>query len=273
MGGGPGGPIPYRIYIDSGVVFLCTVGLAPVSPLVAPAAMLYFLYCSPLWRRNCIFVYRPKFDTGGSRWPFLSDVCITSMLVAQILLTTLMVLKEAIGPAIFAALPMIPTYLHRQKTKKRYHKSYKDAALLNTALLDGWDNRTPMSMEKREGYRKFLVDAHRAAYIPICIAGSSTDTLTAEPAVVIPLPYDIDAHTSEPYTPVTDMSNIEGNDSFQESLLPSRSDIYATQSPYALPTPPPYRNLASLQHGASLRRLTSTKFSLSPNRTEEFSNE
>jgi hypothetical protein len=34
MGGGPGGPIPYRIYIDCGVVFVCVVALAPQSPLV-----------------------------------------------------------------------------------------------------------------------------------------------------------------------------------------------------------------------------------------------
>jgi hypothetical protein len=34
MGGGPGGPIPYRIYIDGGVVFVCVIALAPQSPLV-----------------------------------------------------------------------------------------------------------------------------------------------------------------------------------------------------------------------------------------------
>ena len=78
MGGGPGGPIPYRIYVDGGVVFMCVVSLAPQSPLVAPIALLYYFVCVPLWRRNCIFLYRPKFDTGGDRWPFLSDMLITS---------------------------------------------------------------------------------------------------------------------------------------------------------------------------------------------------
>ena len=34
MGGGPGGPIPYRIYIDGGVVLVCVIALAPQSPLV-----------------------------------------------------------------------------------------------------------------------------------------------------------------------------------------------------------------------------------------------
>ena len=156
VGGGPGGPIPYRIFIDSGVVFLCIVTLAPASPLVAPFALLYFLYCAPLWRRNCLFVYRPKFDSGGSRWPFLSEVFIWSIVVGQILLTTMMALKEAVGPAIFAALPIIPTLLFRKMSRHRFLKSYMDAGLLQTSLLDGWDTAVPTDMEKREEFRQFL---------------------------------------------------------------------------------------------------------------------
>ena len=54
------------------------------------------------------------------------------------------------------------------------------------SLLDGWDNANPTSLESREEFRQFLVDAHKAAYIPVCIAGGATNILTAEPAVVIP---------------------------------------------------------------------------------------
>mmetsp|Transcript_2086 Transcript_2086/g.3075 ORF Transcript_2086/g.3075 Transcript_2086/m.3075 type:complete len:165 (+) Transcript_2086:1-495(+) len=53
------------------------------------------------------------------------------------------------------------------------------------SLLDGWDNSLPTTVEKREEFRKFLVDAHKAAYIPVCIAGGATHVLTAEPAVVV----------------------------------------------------------------------------------------
>jgi hypothetical protein len=96
-GGGPGGPIPYRIYIDSGVVFLCTVALGPICPLLAPVSALYFLFCVPLLRRNCIFIYRPTFDAGGALWPFLADICLTSMIFAQVFLTVIMALKQAVG--------------------------------------------------------------------------------------------------------------------------------------------------------------------------------
>jgi len=51
MGGGPGGQTPYRIYIDSGVVFMCNVALSFAAPLIAPCALIYFCLCIPLWRR------------------------------------------------------------------------------------------------------------------------------------------------------------------------------------------------------------------------------
>lgn len=186
MGGGPGGPIPYRIYVDGGVVFLCVVALAPQSPLVAPVALLYYFFCVPLWRRNCIFMYRPKFDSGGERWPFLSDMLITSIFMGQFLLTLQMVLADAYGPALFSSIPALPTYLYRNFLISCFRRAYDDAGLLQTSLLDGWDNAIPTSLEKREEFRRFLVDAHKAAYIPVCIAGGATNILTAEPAVVIP---------------------------------------------------------------------------------------
>lgn len=49
-GGGPGGPVPYRVYVDSCMVILCLLALAPASPLIAPACLLYFLLCQPIFR-------------------------------------------------------------------------------------------------------------------------------------------------------------------------------------------------------------------------------
>ena len=186
-GSGAGAPLPFRIYVDSGVVLLCLHALAPASPLVAVFVFFYFLFSTPMLRRNVIFMYRPKFDAGGIRWPFLFDMSISSMFVGQILLATMMALKESLGPALLAAAPFIPTYLFRDAMRHKYLRAFNDVGLLQTSLLDGWDMANPESVETREARRKFLVDAHKAAYVPVCIAGtSSDDKLTAEPAVVIP---------------------------------------------------------------------------------------
>lgn len=44
-------------------------------------------------------------------------------------------------------------------------RSFEDAALLQTSLLDGWDTAAVDSFEDREEFRQFLVDAHKAAYV------------------------------------------------------------------------------------------------------------
>ena len=132
---GAGPPIPYRIYVDSGVVLLCLFALAPASPLIAPAACMYFLISLPLLRWTMIFLYKPKFDVGGGRFPFIFDVCVSAMLVGQILLMTMMLLKGATGPAIAAIIPFLPTIFYRFRLRTKYLKAFSDAALLQTSLL------------------------------------------------------------------------------------------------------------------------------------------
>lgn len=86
-------------------------------------------------RWTIIFLYRPKFDVGGGRFPFIFDICISGLLLGQILLVTMMVLKAAIGPAILAFLPMVPTIWFRHFVRSRYLRAFNDAALLQTSLL------------------------------------------------------------------------------------------------------------------------------------------
>jgi hypothetical protein len=94
-------------------------------------------------------------------------MCISALFVGEILLTVQMVLKQAAGPAAAAAVLMVPTYLFRKATKERFLRPFQDAALLQTSLLDGWDTSQDYSAEKREEFRQFLVDAHKAAYVSL----------------------------------------------------------------------------------------------------------
>lgn len=236
-GGGPGGPFPYRIYVDSGVVFLCVVALAPASPLVAVASFFYFLFSVPLLRRNVLFMHRPAFDGGGLRWPFIFDICISALLVGELLLSIQMALKTALGPAIAAGITVIPTILFYRNCKSRYLRPFKDAGLLQTSLLDGWDTAEETSMGRREEFRQFLVDAHKAAYVPVCIAGTDTDDyLTAEPALVVPEERD------------TDFAEGEFPEIPDEPLI-SQGQAEAAPAPEVLPF-----SRRSSQHGATLRR-------------------
>ena len=187
MGGGPGGPLPYRIYVDSGTIFLCLTALAPASPLLAPVALFNFACIIPLLRRNTIFVYRPKYDAGGVRWQFLCTILLSCLLTGQIMLTAQMALKLTIAPTVLAALPIIPIFSFRNKMQQQFCRAFRDTALLQTSNLDGWNTTDATSVDKREKFRRFLVDSHKAAYVPVCVAGGAvTRVLTAEPAAVVP---------------------------------------------------------------------------------------
>lgn len=179
------------------MVLMFALALAPAAPILSPFAVLYFIVSNPILRHVLIFTYKPQFDGGGIRWPFLFDACISSLLVSQILLGTMLALKKAVGPAVAASLLAIPTMVFRRTARRRFLQAYRDAALLQTSLLDGWDTTTEddatRTMEGREEFRQFLVDAHKAAYVPVCVAGTNTDKImTAEPAVVVPATTDTD---------------------------------------------------------------------------------
>ncbi len=170
-----------------------------------------------------IFLYRPKFDIGGGRFPFIFDICISGMIAGQIFLVAMMTLKRAVGPAVAAFCPMIPTIWFRYFVRRRYLRAFNDAALLQTSLLDGWDTNVETSQEKRAEFRKFLVDCHKAAYVPVCIAGDQSTFITAEPAVVVPAECDDD------YNSVHDASEFDGDPSFRGDISNFKSDLVSAR--------------------------------------------
>lgn len=170
---------------------------------------------TPVLRWILIFVHRPQHDGGGQRWPLLHEILISSMIVAQVLLTTMMVLKKAYGPALMAALSIVPTFMFGQIAKERFLRCYNDAGLVQTSDLDGWDLKKPITLAEREDFRRWLVDCHKASYIPICLAGLD-NFLTAEPAVVI---------SSERETPRAE--NVESRPDMWRRRTMSQDSTYA----------------------------------------------
>ncbi|KAG7359065.1 protein of unknown function DUF221-domain containing protein [Nitzschia inconspicua] len=193
-GGGPGGPPPYRINVDSGVVFMCITSIAPAAPLIAPFATLYYMIFIPMLRWLHIFVYRPKYDAGGARFPIYHEQIISSLILGQILTAASLLLKQGIvaGFTVFALI--FPTLFFSVWTKEQFYRSYMDAGLLQTSQLDGWG--VGKTIEGREKYRRWLVDCHKASYVPICLSGGE-DFLTSQPAVAVPTNRDLAEYAHE----------------------------------------------------------------------------
>eukprot|EP00536_Pseudo-nitzschia_multiseries_P011223 jgi/Psemu1/289570/fgenesh1_pg.371_\ len=217
-GGGPGGVVPYRVYVNSGVIFLCVVALSPLCPMVAPFSTLFFLFITPLLKWGFIFVYRPTFDAGGMRWPLLHRILMISVIVSQVLLAISLSLKKAFLLSMICLITIIFTWTFKNVCEDTFEESFNDAALLQTSELDGWNVEEGMSDVERERYRKWIVDCHKAAYVPVCV-NADDNYLTAEPAVVIPMEEDNPFQSS--------MDHDGSNDSRDQSSI--SSPTYARQ--------------------------------------------
>lgn len=180
---------------------------------------------------------RIRFDAGGIRFPFLFDVCISGMFVGQILLATMMGLKKSLGPCILAALGFVPTLWFRDRMRARFTRAFDDVGLLQTSLLDGWDTANREPFDVREERRKWIVDCHRASYVPVCVASTQTDVvLTAEPAIVVPTPEETGPNANF-YSHRRELSDVSMKDV-------SRDDYSMIQR----------RRMNDFQFGATLRR-------------------
>lgn len=252
-GGGPGGVVPYRIYVNVGIIFLCVVALAPLCPMLAPVGMLCLLFIIPMMKWSHIFVYRPIFDAGGKKWPLLHDIMMTAVFGSQIVLTISFVLKKGFIVAILSALSTTLTWTFGTVCKDTFGQSYSDAALLQTSELDGWNVEDETSMVERERYRKWLVDCHKASYVPICV-NAEDNFLTSEPAVVIPSERDQDIEVDFfqpsvdlPFEPHDNQDHLDGSSSPASSGRQRTSTLDSFSS---------YRSQrTSSQRGALFRRV------------------
>lgn len=114
-----------------------------------------------------------------------------AVFLVQIVLGAIMGVKRAYGAAILAGFAIIPTYTFDVVCKDKFGQSYKNAGLLQTSDLDGWNVDKETSVREREGFRRWLVDCHKASYVPVCVNGED-NFLTAEPAAVIATDRDVE---------------------------------------------------------------------------------
>ena len=187
---GPGAETPYRIYVDSGYIFACLTALAPVCPLVGTLGLCYFIAISPMIRWLLVFAYRPKFDGGGNKWPRLHHMIISSMLLGQLITSVTLLLKHNLYEGFFIGFMIIPTLLYNSIILDKFQRPYQDAALLQMGRLHNCSFGN--SWMEREEMRRWLIDCHKASYVPTCLSGGYKNLLTAEPATTITTIEDTD---------------------------------------------------------------------------------
>lgn len=88
---------------------------------------------------------------------------------------------------LFIGLCIVPTLIYNSIILEKYLRPYQEAALLQSRRMYSHvgdsSAHTNTSLEQEE-YRRWLVDCHKASYLPTALSGGTENLLTAEPAVV-----------------------------------------------------------------------------------------
>jgi hypothetical protein len=88
--------------------------------------------------------------------------------VGEVLLPVQLALKQATGPTILSVILILLTLLFSSEMHCHYYKSFEDATLCQTLMLDGLYDDNGFKFEQREQFQQFLVDAHKASYVSSC---------------------------------------------------------------------------------------------------------
>lgn len=242
--------------------------LAPVCPMVGPFAFMYFVVISPMVRWLVIFAYRPKFDSGGEKWPNLHRMIISSLLLGQVrvkyarnligrwiesfflqldsgvqkfcliyssfsvlsfeqVITGLsLLLKGNYFAGLFIGLWTIPTLIFNAIVRETFTRPFKDACLRFTGKIYKRaykEEEGPDPWQDREEFRRWLVDCHKASYLPTCLSGGGKNLVTAEPAIVVPkVNCAVDESAASHYNTDNDMRNLFKRQSAQKGGIMRR---------------------------------------------------
>jgi hypothetical protein len=96
---------------------------------------------------------------------------------------------------------IIPTLLYNNIIKERFLRPYQDASLRDTSRMYNIHQEEQKGLDewqKREEFRRWLVDCHKASYLPTCLSGGTKNLLTAEPAMIVAKPIPNDSPTNLP---------------------------------------------------------------------------
>ena len=100
---------------------------------------------------------------------------------------------------------IILTLLYNSIILEKFLRPYQDAALLQTGRLHYNSSSASYSWMEREEMRRWLVDCHKASYVPTCLSGGSKNLLTAEPAITTATDEDIDI---EDHADIANVQNV-----------------------------------------------------------------
>lgn len=94
------------------LIFVIGFTYAVVAPVLSPVCLVYFLIGWVVKRYQVMYMFVPRFETGGQFWPLVYDRIVVAMLVGQCTWVGAITLKEApLCSSLLLPLPLLTYYV------------------------------------------------------------------------------------------------------------------------------------------------------------------
>ncbi|KAH9097373.1 hypothetical protein LEN26_017099 [Aphanomyces euteiches] len=125
-----------QVLPDYVLAMLLTLTFCPMSPLLCYFAAVYFALSELVYRRQLLFVYDPELKSTGLLWHPLYNFVVCALIVAQLTLLGVLILKQAPGPIVAAALLPFFTLLAHFHILQLYPRTSMYLPLLDCVRID-----------------------------------------------------------------------------------------------------------------------------------------
>ena len=154
------------------VLVICQI-YAVIAPPVMPFGFLFFVGAELVYKRNLLFCYVPKFESGGLLWPSLFEHTITGLVASHATLIGLLALKQGVNQvAVMLPLP-VATLVFRRYCAAAYTAPSRCLSREDARRIEGAWPRAPARADERDdaadlaAYRQPALLAGRLAPNPL----------------------------------------------------------------------------------------------------------
>lgn len=145
------------------------------SPLILPFLLVYFCMGYLVYRHQLLYVYSPKFETGGQFWPIVHHCTIFSLILMQLIAIGIFGLKQlSLASTLTIPLPII-TLLFNGYCQKRFSPLFKGYPVELMTKKDKRDENDPTISE----FREKLITAYQDPALKPIKFSSTTDNINA----------------------------------------------------------------------------------------------
>ncbi|KAJ3685552.1 hypothetical protein LUZ61_014716 [Rhynchospora tenuis] len=135
-----------------------------LAPIILPFILVYFGIGYIIYRNQLLFVYTPKYDTGGRFWPIVHNTTIFSLVLMHIIVIGIFGLKKLpLASSLILPLPIL-TLLFNEYCNKRFlpiFRAYSAEALIKK------DREGENNPETTDFYEKLVTAYRDPALMPL----------------------------------------------------------------------------------------------------------